>query len=265
MDILTRIVNSAEDLVHTAVDRHVLPSTANYGVRQRDEDDQSFNPRPRHRNQREQAIPIPCCKCSKWGKCSLKRPAKGCPCVAARRPCTTGCAMGCNCQNRDPWENDTSDEELPPVLPKHTVRTPPRRNAHRTARGITSRPGGGESCLPALPAAPYPPLRPGANTTTPAATSTVGGDDPAAITTQEGESDTDTPATPAEGGGGDETPPLPPMANISHRRAGTGATFRRISKQRRTKGGGQHPPEVNATGHTGDDGEKDARGGRRGR
>ena len=68
-------------------------------------------------------------------------------------------------------------------------------------------PGGGEICLPALPAAPYPPLRPGANTTTPAATSTAGGDDPAAITTPAGESDTNTPATPADGGVGDATPP----------------------------------------------------------
>ena len=37
-------------------------------------------------------------------------------------------------------------------------------------------------------------------------------------------------------------PPPPPMAVNSHRRAGTGATIRRISKQRRTKGGTTPPP-----------------------
>ena len=208
MDILTIIVSSAEELVHTAVDRHVLPSTANDGVCPRDDDDQSYNPRPRHRHRQEQTIPIPCCKCMKWGKCSLKRPAKGCPCVAAKRPCTTGCATGCNCQNRNPWEDDTSDEEPPPgKRPKTTVRTPPRQNDRQTARGITAPPSGGKICLPALPAAPYPLIRPGASTTTPAATSRAGGDDPAATITPAGESDTSTPATLADGGVGDATPP----------------------------------------------------------
>ena len=227
MDILTRIVNSAEELVHIAVDRHVLPSSTanNDGIRQREDDKQSFNPRPRHRHRREQVIPIPCCKCTKWGKCSLKRPKKGCPCVAAKRPCTSGCATGCNCQNLNPWANETPGDEPPPAAPEQTVRAP-RRNAIRTARGINPPPGGGEICQPALPV----------NAPTPAATSTDGGDDPIPITTRAGESNTDTPETTAEGGGGDETPP-PPMAIDSHRRARTGATIRRISKQRRTKGG----------------------------
>ena len=56
MNMLTRIVNSAEELVHIAVDRHVLttsPNANNDGIRQRDDEDNSYNPRPRHRHQRE--------------------------------------------------------------------------------------------------------------------------------------------------------------------------------------------------------------------
>ena len=81
MDILTRIVNCAEELVHIAVDRHVLPSSTanNDGIRQREDDKQSFNPRPRHRHRGEQVIPIPCCKCTKWGEVFLEAAEKGMP------------------------------------------------------------------------------------------------------------------------------------------------------------------------------------------
>ena len=50
MNILTIIVNTAEELVDTVVDRHVLALPANDGVHPRDDDDRSYNPRPRHRH-----------------------------------------------------------------------------------------------------------------------------------------------------------------------------------------------------------------------
>ena len=138
MNILTRIVDSAEELVHIAIDRHVLPNSPNAnsdGTRQRDDEDNSYNPRPRHRHRREQTSPIPCCKCTRYGICSLKRPNKGCPCVVARRPCTSGCSAGCKCQNQNSWANEPTGTATPPVAPGNTVRAP-RQNAIRRARGI---------------------------------------------------------------------------------------------------------------------------------
>ena len=150
----------AEESVQSLVDRTVLftlPNNNGARRRAREDDNQSYNPRPRNKRTGEDD-PIPCCKCSKWGKCSLLRPNKGCPCVVAKRACTAPCRTGCayDCENQAPWPAQLSDDDPPPDGPPETaVRTPHnRRILRRSTRTRDAPPGTGLFCLPALPTAP---------------------------------------------------------------------------------------------------------------
>ena len=69
------------------------------------------------------------------------------------------------------------------------------------------RPGWGNLCQTPVPVAPYSPMAPADNTTTPSLASTDGGDDLDAATMAVGRSPTDPPRTNADGGVGD-APPL---------------------------------------------------------
>ena len=195
--------------VHSLLDRSVLvtlPSNINInnsnGARRRGKgnDNQSGNNRPRQ-NARVEPEPIPCCNCSKWGKCSLLRPNKGCPCVAAKRPFRVNRLYGCayDCQNQAPRpaqpRADAPSTEHPPettVRTSNSRRTLPRRS--RRQRASTD----------AGTAEPFVFLAPTENTTTPVAPLAITGDASAATNTAT-EASTTNPLiiTAGEGGGGE--------------------------------------------------------------
>ena len=267
MTNLRNLLTAAEESVHNLVDRTVLFNAPNNNGaarrRAREDDNESYNPRPRNRRTGENA-PIPCCDCSKWGTCSLLRPNKGCPCVVAKRACTAICREGCttDCQNQAPWPAQISGEDPPPDGPPVTAaRTPHnRRIIRRSTRTRNAPPGTGLFCPPALPTAPNPPSTPDDNTTTPIATPAIRGDDSAATTTATDDSTTEPPTTTAEGGGGGE--PSAAAVDPSQSTTGDGGNENPPDTEATAEGGGDDtPPEVNATEEGGNVEEPDAGGG----